>query len=604
MKRVYMNITACLMAVTIIITSTLSLPLSVSAKTTSTDDNGNNVIKVLDMVLNKTGISASPSTIQDFFDYMGDAVTAGAQAWSDLSDTVYNSVSDYVSACKNKVASSSSGIPDSAKSLVNGYLDYMGKCFDTRANFDAGYAKGENFRNYIMSYVSDVDDNALTGAIGKKGSYKINSELVNLVRQNMDAFIEEHEGYYLIRSFTYKDLDATLFIDYVQYSYVYNAFKTIPENGVILYSGNYPYGQKTGYCDFRDVSGLNLVLSEPKSSDRYLLVNFYNSLWQKVVDAPERSFATRDFSGSLNFTDGLPNTFSGRNPYYVYTVPMSDGGNYYYLYTYPYTIDGRMIRIWKSLDSLMAYSVGQSNIYYSNTYSSFDNSVDNSITFTGQYFTSNDYSHTTIQNNIDNSQEINETTVNNIVNNYITNNYYGTDNPDGDDDSSGNWFADLITGIPQLLAALVDGLAALVESGGKLVEGITDLFTMLFVPSEGFADPIKVKINDKFYFVEETHSDIVGLVDRLDTMGKTAPTITFPLSKTPFAKYGVDDITVSFEWFEPYRMGFQLLISAILWAMFLFNQFFGIKNLIQGTDSAARNIDASEPEHNPIGFIW
>lgn len=208
-------------------------------------------------------------------------------------------------------------------------------------------------------------------------------------------------------------------------------------------------------------------------------------------------------------------------------------------------------------------------------YSSFDNSVDNSITFTGQYFNTSEYSHTTIQNNIDNSQEtINETTVNNIVNNYITNNYYGTDVPDPspgpDTDSS---LTEIITGISQLPTVLIDGLEK--------------LFTKLFVPSEGFADPIKDKINAKFYFISDTHSDIVGLVDRFDSMGQTAPTITFPLSKTPLGSYGVGDITISFEWFAPYRTGFQLLISAVMWAMFLFSQYFGIKNLIQATDSAA-----------------
>lgn len=124
MKCMCVNITSYIMAVVIIITSVLSLPFSVSAQTT-TDDNGNNIIKVLDMALNKTGIVASPTTIQDFFDYMQDTVTSGAQAWSDIVDTAYDNVSSFVSACKDKVSDSSSGFSSIAGSLINGYLEHL-----------------------------------------------------------------------------------------------------------------------------------------------------------------------------------------------------------------------------------------------------------------------------------------------------------------------------------------------------------------------------------------------------------------------------------------------------------------------------------------------
>ncbi len=220
--------------------------------------------------------------------------------------------------------------------------------------------------------------------------------------------------------------------------------------------------------------------------------------------------------------------------------------------------------------------------------------MDNSITFTGQYYTTNAYSYTTIQNSIDNSQEINETTINNIVNNYITNNYYGTDNSGGggsggggnDPGSSGNWFTDLITGIPKLLAALIDALSDLVSAGGELLEKIIRLFTDLFVPSEGFADPLIEKANEKFTFREQSEKNINLIFDQFSGMGQSIPTLTFPFSKTSLAKYGVGDYTVSFDWYAPYKPSVDVIFSAILWVMFAFNQYFAVKNIINASGSA------------------
>lgn len=580
------RITAYILSFIVFATGIFSVfSISVNAGTTSdlygtgsADDI--NIVKLLDLALNRGGMSMSPSTIKAFLEYWYGAVK------SDLTTCINNAASTITTtqAFADYVISALSNTEhyDQLGNIMTRYVQYaltMGS--KSVSDFKQLLLQEGTFRKFLLSYVTDENGNIVNTVKPLKTKYKTNGEFVNMVRDAADAFIEEHEGFYLIRSYTYKDLLASTFLNSNDYNYVRNAFQTIPDNGVILYAGNYPAGQETGYCQFYNVTSFNLVVSKPKSSSRYLYVDFYDNVWQKVINAPGRAFGTRDFSGSLSFKSELPNVFQPRSEYVVYAVPMDDGGKYHYNFTYPFTMDGRMLRVWKSLDALKSYNFGQCNIYYSNTYSSYDYSADNSITFTGQYFTSNNYSHTTIQNNIDNSQEtISETTVNNIVNNYITNNYYGVDddNPGYEDDPGSNdgLLTDIITGISQIPTALLSGLE--------------ELFTKLFVPSEGFADPIKDKINAKFYFIGETHSDIVGLVDRLEDMGSTAPTITFPLSKTPFARYGVQDITVSFEWFEPYRMQFQLLISAIMWAMFLFSQFFGLKNLIQGTDSAVRAI--------------
>lgn len=539
-----------------------------------------NIVKLLDMALNRGGITMSPATIKAFLEYWYGAVK------SDLT-TCINNASSAISTTEDFAVYIISALSDAEHydqlgSIIKRYVQYvltMGS--KSVSDFKQLLLQEGTFRNFLLSYVTDENGNVVNTVKPLKTKYKTNGDFVNMVRDAAGAFIEDHEGYYLIRSYTYKDLLASTFLNANDYNYVRNAFQTIPDNGVILYAGNYPAGQNVGYCSFYNVTSFNLVLSKPKSSSRYLYVNFYDNAWQKVLNASGRAFTTRDFSGNLSFKGELPDVFQPRSDYVIYTTPMDDGSKYNPNYIYPFTLDGRMLRIWKSLESLKSYNFGQCNIYYSNTYSSYDYSMDNSITFTGQYFTSNNYSHTTIQNNIDNSQDINETIVNNIVNNYITNNFYGTDVPDGDDDpgNSDNWFTDLVTGIPELLTAIVDGIAGLKDK-------ISDLFVSLFVPSSGFADPLFDKVDEKFIFMMQSEQNVNSIFHQFQTMGQTVPVITFPFSKTTLAKYGINDITVSFDWYVPYKSYVDTVFSAILWVMFAFNQYFAVKNIINASGNA------------------
>ncbi len=555
------------------------------------------ITKLLDMALNKGGMSMSPSTIKAFLEYWWDSVA------SDINTCIGNASSaitttqdfaDYIISALNNAEHY-----DKLGEIIKRYVQYVLTLdYKSLSDFKQLLTQEGTFRKFLLSYVVDEDGNIASTVNNKLAKYSLKSGLVNMARKAADAYIEEYEGYFLIPTYTYKDVSVSWFPDRELYDFVYRSLKTISEGGIfgmslVRFNGS--------FC-FVNLSNSNFVIYSNPAENRnytYFPSNVMSSNWSTQRPYYSIFFENNALSATCDFYDlsDVSFTFDGTKI-----------STFLRLYTSPYfvdylnsgltdivlfTSDGRSVKWWKSLDVFKQYTVGQSNIYYSNTYSSFDNSVDNSVTFTGQYYTNNAYSHTTIQNNIDNSQEINETTINNIVNNYITNNYYGTDNSGGDGSGSGSGDD---SGISQLLAVLVDGLAALADSVGKLLDGIENLFMKLFVPSEGFADPIKDKINTKFYFIGETHSDIVGLVDRFDAMGKTVPTVTFPLSKTPLAKYGVSDITVSFDWFVPYRVGFQLLISAIMWAMFLFNQFFGLKNLIRGTDSAARNIDIPGPD--------
>lgn len=596
--KISVRISAVVLAVVILFTSA---PIIVNASN-DTDTESTNIIKLLDMVLNKCGVSASPTTIQDIYDYMQDTVVDGAQAFSDLVDSAYSNVSDYVSACKNKISDATSSVPDSAKSLINGYIDYMGRCTDTVANFKAGYAQGANFRNYILSYVTDQNGKQLSSPIKKGSKYNIKGGLVNLVKENLDAYIKEYEGYYLIPTNKPNDLLVSWYSSKSLYDNALGHLTEACEKDGVVYLYQFkcvvPASSFIPVCN--TFSDNNLDFSVFNSD--WVKQNYFLDIYSSKEISPNSGL---NYQSNIESADwGMTYLNSGRFGRTGYQLTIGSIVDRTNAHLQPFSIDGHPVKVWKSIEQFKLYSVGQSNIYYSSGYGSFDTAGNNGISFDGQYYINQDYSHTTIQNNIDNSSEVNETIVNNIVNNYITNNYYGDSSGDvgGGDSGGGNWFLELIKGIPELLSALVDGIANIADSIGNLFES---LFARFFIPSEEAKTELKEAAETKFNFVTTSHADIVNISERLETMGSNAPTINLPLSKTPLVKYGVGDVTVSFDWFEPYRYGFHTLLSSIMWIMFLFNQYFGLKNLIQGTGSFAGSLSEPEPEHNRAGFdLW
>ncbi len=545
------------------------------------------ITKLLDMALNKGGMSMSPSTIKAFLEYWWDSVA------SDINTCIGNASSaitttqdfaDYIISALNNAEHY-----DKLGEIIKRYVQYVLTLdYKSLSDFKQLLTQEGTFRKFLLSYVVDEDGNIAGTVDNKLKRYSLKSDLVNMVRQASDYYISEHESYFLIKSHTVNDISVSSFFYQQEYTSICNVLRSIPSDMQVMLTYQSLGGTQSAYR-FTDFTNCGFVSASPTATNPAARLNtyIYNSNWTLTTSVRYCDIVKQADKTASDFT--AANIANSNTTHRLYQFTFDKPSNYPWLYT----SDGRLVKIWKSLDAYKKYTVNKQDIYYTDKYSDFDTMADNTINFNYSYYATTNYSHIAIQNNIDNSQEINETTINNIVNNYITNNYYGTDNSGGDGSGSGSGDD---SGISQLLAVLVDGLAALADSVGKLLDGIENLFMKLFVPAEGFADPIKDKINTKFYFIGETHSDIVGLVDRFDAMGNTVPTVTFPLSKTPLAKYGVSDITVSFDWFEPYRVGFQLLISAIMWAMFLFNQFFGLKNLIRGTDSAARNIDIPGPD--------
>lgn len=427
------------------------------------------ILKLLDMALNKGGMSMSVDTIKAYLEYWWSAVCDDIdqlKADVDTSVTTAQAFVDYVAAA---VAD-----PTTADGLKMAQTTVQFAAFcatmdcKTLADLYGLLAQPGTFRQFLLSYVTDADGN-IAGTVNNKlaaaGKYCMASELVNMVREAADAYVEECEGYYLIKTHTVEDVLTTDYSYKTHYDFVHDLVADIPDDVVVLV-GQYTY---QSYYRVTDLSAVNFVCRSDPTTD-YITVQTYSDDW---VSSPEVKYLRIAYnkdvleSADYNFADQEDWSTDTLGNYSIYY------NRPYYMYQYNgwlYTSDGRSVRVYKTLESFKAHTVGKDSIYYGSSYTNYDASVDNSYTFSGSYYnnTSTTYSHEVIQQQIDNSTEVNESTVNNIVNNYITNNYgdgSGTGNGSGSGSgSSGSWW-DIGSGI----SAFVEGIAALLDFLLKLL---------------------------------------------------------------------------------------------------------------------------------------
>lgn len=446
-----------------------------------------NIVKIMDMALNKAGMSMSPSKIREFLQYWWSSVSSDIQILMNDADTTITTVSDFV----EYVASAASDpTQHDGLKMMQLTLRFARFCAVQESKILTDYynllTRESLFRKFLLSFVTDQESNVVE-SIGnnKLAKYKLKSELVNMVRQAAESFIEEYEGYYLIKTFKAEDLLPSSFQYPQQYSSLVASAKTLSADMVLLCSYQYsdlylglldnPYFVGSLFS-----SGVQFTyINKSWSSAQFGITVFRDEMEPIDFSAGSSLSATRYTSGGT-FTDYLK---SGVDRLYFFM---------------PITIDGRSIRVWKSLDTLKNHNFGKSDIYYSNAYSAYDSGTDNSVEFTGSYYsnTSTNYSHQNIQNTIDNSSEVNESTVNNIVNNYITNvtNNYGGGDGSGDDENPDDWWhigdgiEAFIKGVASLLDFILKLLGGLVDLLGKFLTSVLDVLSGLTALGQGFGD--------------------------------------------------------------------------------------------------------------------
>ncbi len=129
--------------------------------------------------------------------------------------------------------------------------------------------------------------------------------------------------------------------------------------------------------------------------------------------------------------------------------------------------------------------------------------------------------------------------------------------------------------------------AALSSLPDTFVKGMEGVFTKLFVPTFDPIPPVMDEFNRIFPNFPKEAMD--SLYSALMAMPSRVPAITVPLSQSSTLRgYGVEDYTVTFDWFVPFRPYVHAGISAFLLGDFAVRQFFGLKSLINaGAGGAA-----------------
>lgn len=445
-----------------------------------------NIIKILDMALNKGGLSMSPGTIQSFLDFWWSSVQSDlTKCISNAGDsiTTTQAFADYVlSALEN------SDHYDKLGSIMTKYVQYVcameGKSL---SDIEQLLTQEGTFQRWLLSYVVDEDGN-IAGTVdnNKLKKYNLKGGLISMIRQAADAYIDEYEGYYLLPTFTYSDISPSAFSTKEKYDITMQYAKKIDESGLYLIE------IREGYIV--SLTGIEFVVRNAPSVIAFN-VSGYDSDWRLIKSFPWWSLVSAD---DLSV---FPDPITGDRNFKQYNYGI-DLYRDFPTTTTSYTAllfsaDGRSIKIWKSLDAFKAHSVGKSNIYYSKDYGAFEESKDTGYTFTGTQYNGG-YSHDIIQTTIDNSSEINESTINNIVNNYITNNYgdgSGSGTGSGDN-SGGGWnlgegIEAFVKGVAELLDFVLKLLGDLVGLLGRFLTDVLGVFKSLGLVGSGFGEFLK-----------------------------------------------------------------------------------------------------------------
>ncbi len=242
-----------------------------------------NIVKILDMALNKAGISMSPSKIREFLQYWWSSVSSDMQTLMNDADTTITTVSDFV----DYVASLASD-PTKADGLemVQLTLKFARFCavqdVKTLADYKKLITQEGTFREFLLSYVTDQDSN-ITGSISnnKLVKYQLKPGFISMVRQAADAYINEYEGYYLVKTHKPSDLTTEYFSVKTQYDELRRIINTIDDDMVIALG---VHSSNTRDYYLYDLSDSNFVFVG--KNQRYIQFNLYKNDWS--ISTPPR----------------------------------------------------------------------------------------------------------------------------------------------------------------------------------------------------------------------------------------------------------------------------------------------------------------------------
>lgn len=123
----------------------------------------------------------------------------------------------------------------------------------------------------------------------------------------------------------------------------------------------------------------------------------------------------------------------------------------------------------------------------------------------------------------------------------------------------------------------------------RFLNGFSNLFKSLFVPSSGFFDAKVNYMKSKFSFYEAISSTGAAILDFFtETDFSEPPKITVNLSAARSKyNYGETAVCLDMSWYEEYKPYVDAFLSGVLWLVFGWNTFKNLPSIISGVTTAA-----------------
>lgn len=127
-------------------------------------------------------------------------------------------------------------------------------------------------------------------------------------------------------------------------------------------------------------------------------------------------------------------------------------------------------------------------------------------------------------------------------------------------------------------------MTSIIDTIGSIVDDVKNVLLDIFIPSDGFLDKKIEELRSNFAFADS----IIGTANILFDFFKTSvfnipPKLDLDLSSTEGKyDYGSFAIALDMSWYTRYKPSVDIILSGILWVVFVWNTFKTLPNTING----------------------
>lgn len=372
----------------------------------------------------------------------------------------------------------------------------------------------------IIKFVSGGGGHVRDGITqDEDGNVTISDEVADLFHGYVTNYLETESGYWVVETMAADELPKGWFSSTEVWNNVVTTIENFDICGLYLESS-------AGICNYISVmSHPNYIYGFVFDDSEYypdyfpvkVILDSDSGYYTESLRRVEYEYSKPNLIEQLPFSPSQIGSYGTSTAVYIQSIYKFENGKWSQLLS----CDGRLIKVWKSLDEYEKFNITQQPYYATSNWYNYDASVDNTTTISADeynYYTDESTNlYQEIQNNIDNSISVSdnsvtvtETYIQNIVNNTYTEinnniqNYYpdsGENNDSGDDsgDSNGSTsdndtgtggtgVGDFLSGLTAILDTILSLVGKVMSIVADFTESILNLFSGLTTFTDGFSD--------------------------------------------------------------------------------------------------------------------